>query len=170
MTLEIIVFILSILFGIIIYWRESKNNKVYRFFNKLMHSKELQMKPEDIKGFINKQPFLIRLVWIALFFVIAGAILSIATPINAFYVQYFISAIVGTLIGTYLASAVIFTNKTFKKETLEDTFNKGKDFIEDLTDGDEEASEIKEKTTETDQTEESKKSARDRMKDKGFIK
>ena len=45
-TAEIIVFIASILFGIVWYWRESKSNKVYRFFNKLMHSKELQMQPD----------------------------------------------------------------------------------------------------------------------------
>ena len=30
MTIEIIVFIAAILFGIVAYWRESKNNKFYR--------------------------------------------------------------------------------------------------------------------------------------------
>ncbi len=49
MTLEIIVFILAILFGILCYWRESKSNKLYRFFNKLTYSKELQMQPEKQK-------------------------------------------------------------------------------------------------------------------------
>ena len=43
MTLELIVFIASILFGAVIFWRESQGNKMYRFFNKLMNSKELQM-------------------------------------------------------------------------------------------------------------------------------
>ena len=170
MTLEIIVFILAILFGIIIYWREAKNNKLYRFFNKMMHSKELQMKPESKKGFVCLQPFLIRLVWVALLFVLTSIIISLATPINAFYVEYFVAAIVGTLIGTYIASAVIFTNKSLKKESFEKVYNKGKDFIEDLTDGDEEATKPEEEATETTAPEEEEKSARERMKDKGFIK
>ena len=43
MTLEIVVFIAAALFGILIYWRESNNNSVYRFFNKLGNAKKLQM-------------------------------------------------------------------------------------------------------------------------------
>ena len=55
MTLELIVFIASLLFGAFLYWRESQSNRLYRFFNKLMYSKELQMKPEDKKGFVYQK-------------------------------------------------------------------------------------------------------------------
>ena len=73
------------------------------------------MKPDNKKGFVHQQNFLLRLVWITLFFALAAAAISFATPINAFYVQYFVSAIVGTLIGTYVASVVLFAQESTKK-------------------------------------------------------
>lgn len=190
MTLEIIVFISAILFGILWYWRESRNNGMYRFVNKLTHSKKLQMKPESQKGFIHKQNLLLRLVWITSLFALAAAVISFATPINAFYVQYFVSAIVGTLIGTYVASVFIFAQESTKKENLDKAFQKGKDFVDDLTDGERDAretsqtrkkSETKSDTNATSDAEnkadtadtseaEPKKSARERFKDKGIIK
>ena len=175
MTLEIIIFVISVLFGIIIYWRESKSNRLYRFFNKLLHSKDLQMKPDSRKGFVHQQVFLMRLVWITLIFVLGAALISFATPINVIFFQYFVSAIVGTLIGTYIASAFIFTTEKFKKENIEKgfekAFEKGKDFVEDLTDSDGEKSEAEETAEPEPETpEEEQKSARDRLKDKGMIK
>lgn len=172
MTLEIIVFILAILFGIIWYWRESKNNKIYRFFNSLTHAKELQMKPENPKGFIHKQVFLMRLVWITLLYALAATIVSLVTPINAFYVQYFVSAIIGTLIGSYIASLFLFAKNSAKKENISKAFQKGKDMVEDFSEDvkagftEEEAPTVEEPKT----TEAPKKSARDRFKDKGMIK
>lgn len=173
MTLEIIVFIAAILFGIVLYVRESKNNKIYRFFNKLMHAKDLQMAPHNRKGFVYIQPFLMRLVWVSLFFVIIAAIVTFVTPINGFYLQYFASAIVGTLIGTYIASMFFATSKGLKKENIGKVIQKGKEFIEELTEGDEntievEATDIPEKI-EAKPDEEPQKSARDRLKDKGMI-
>jgi len=170
MTLEIIVFTLAMLMGIAVYWRESKSNKVYRFINKLTHSKELQMKPENRKGFIHKQPFLLRLVWVTLFFILFAVIVSMATPINAFYVQYFVSAIVGTLIGSYIASTFLFAKESTKIENIDKAFQKGKDFIEDLTDGDKNEEEVIKETPEPKVKSAPKKSARDRFKDKGMIK
>ena len=61
MTLELIVFIAAILFGILLYWRESNGNGLYRFCNKIINSKELQMKSEDKTGFVFQQTFLLRL-------------------------------------------------------------------------------------------------------------
>ncbi|MCW5520208.1 hypothetical protein J1N09_10190 [Aureitalea sp. L0-47] len=169
MTLEIIVFVIAILFGIIIYWRESKSNRLYRFFNKMMHSKDLQMEPDNPKGFVHKQVFLMRLVWITLLYVIAGALISFATPINVIFFQYFVSAIVGTLIGTYIASAFIFTSQGLKKENLKKKFDeaveKGKDFVEDLTEDDEAPEAVQEEK----ESAKEQKSARDRLKDKGMI-
>lgn len=172
MTLEIIVFIGAILFGIVWYWRESKSNKLYRLANKITHAKDLQMKPDNRKGFIHQQAFLLRLVWITLLFAVGAGIVTFVTPINVFFIQYFASAIVGTLIGSYIASAVIFTRESTSKENIEKAFNKGKDFVEDLVDGDEEL--IKEpkanESTAPEPEVEVKKSARDRFKDKGMIK
>jgi len=138
------------------------------------------MQPENQKGFIHKQNLLLRLVWITMLFALAAAVISFATPINAFYVQYFVSAIVGTLIGTYIASLFIFAQESTNKENLDKAFKKGKDFVDELTDGDRETRQVpkpvKVLKTETEnnlkpETEaEPKKSARDRLKDKGMIK
>lgn len=172
MTLEIMVFIAAILFGIVWYWRESKSNKLYRFANKISHAKHLQMKSTNKKGFIHKQPFLMRLVWVTLLFVLCAGIITFATPINVFFVQYFVSAIVGTLMGTYIASLVLFAKNSTKKENLEKIFDEGKEFVEDLVDGNQnEAQESMSEEPEKKQPEaEPKKSARDRFKDKGMIK
>jgi small-conductance mechanosensitive channel len=173
MTLEIIVFILAILFGIVVYWRESKNNSVYRFFNKLTHAKKLQMQPGETKGFLHQQNFLIRLVWVTLFFVIGAAFVSFVTPINIFFIQYFASAIVGTLIGTYIASFFIIAREKTKKENMIITLEKGKDYIEELSEDIQEKFDIDEQPEpeklENKVEEKPKKSARDRLKDKGMI-
>jgi len=172
-TLEIIVFIVSILFGIVLYVRESKRNKVYRFFNKLMHAKDLQMHPDNPKGFVHQQPFLMRLVWVTLFFLLAAVIVAFVTPFDGFYIQYFASAIVGTLAGTYIASMFFAGKKGLKKDNLKKVIEKGKDFVEELTAGEEntievEATEVPEKL-EAKTEEPPQKSARDRLKDKGMI-
>lgn len=173
MTLEIIVFVSAILFGIVWYWRESKSNKVYRFFNRLMHSKDLQMKDDNQKGFVHKQVLLMRFVWVTLAFVLAGALVTFVTPINAFFIQYFVSAIVGTIIGTYVASLFIATTRGLKKENIEknisEAYDKGKEFVEDLTDGDKDP-QAEPQPKEEAKEETQKKSARDRFKDKGMIK
>ncbi len=171
MTLEIIVFIIAILFGIVWYWRESKNNALYRLANRITHAKDLQMKPDNPKGFVHKQPFLMRLVWTTLLFALGAGVVTFVTPINVFFIQYFASAIVGTLIGTYIASAFIFAKDSTSKENLEKAFDKGKEFVEDLVDGDEKAAESKtEENIEPEPSKKAKKSARDRFKDKGMIK
>ncbi len=173
MTIEIVVFISAILFGIVIYVRESKNNRLYRFFNKLMHAKDLQMKPDNPKGFVYVQPFLMRLVWVTLLFVIAATVVGFVTPFNQFYVQYFASAIVGTLAGTYIASFFFMGKKSLTKENIVETFEKGKEFIEDLAEGDDKTDETADEKTSDEvveeKPEEPKKSARDRFKDRGMI-
>lgn len=169
MTLEIIVFILSILFGILWYWREKGSNSFYRLVNRITHAKQLQMKPDNKRGFIYEQPFLLRLIWITLFFVVTGILINLLTPINAFYVQYFVSAIVGTLIGSYIASIFLFAKEQAKMQNLDNAVQKGKAFISDLsTRTDEKAVNPVDTGPEPDVVPE--KSARDRLKDKGMIK
>ncbi|MDC7997551.1 hypothetical protein [Gilvibacter sediminis] len=176
MTIEIIVFIAAILFGIVAYWRESKNNKFYRLVNKITHSKELQMEADNPKGFLYLQPFLMRLVWITAGFLLGLILVMALTPINLFVVQYFVSAIVGTLAGTYIASAFFVTKEGLSKENLVEAVQKGRDFIEDLAEGkpEAEAEEAAETTPEAEakaepEPEAPKKSARERLKDKGMI-
>mgnify|MGYP000044157433 CR=1 FL=1 len=138
MTVEIIIFIASILFGVVLYWRESQGNKMYRFFNKLMNTKELQMKLTDKKGFIYQQSFLLRLVFVTSFFLIVILISQFLIPFNYATISLFASMIFGTLGGTYLAGLIFKSSAIIEEQTdsLEDTFNdvieKGKDFIDDL--------------------------------------
>ncbi|WP_271856241.1 hypothetical protein [Patiriisocius marinus] len=174
MTLEIIVFVLAILFGMILYWSESKSNRVYRWINHLTHNEDIQMKADNRKGFFHLQPFIWRLVYLTLLFVVVGAVVSFATPINAFYIQYFVSAIVGTLIGTYLAGLIVFASEKTKKEALVEAYEKGKESVEDLVEDvkdrfEPEVIETKQ-PSQKNISEAPKKSARDRFKDKGMIK
>lgn len=113
------------------------------------------------------------MVWVSVLFVITAAIVTFVTPLNAFYLQYFASAIVATLIGTYIASAFLFAQDKTKKENLDKAFQKGKNRVKDLTAilKKEGAAEEPTTTVETPEPEsEVKKSARDRFKDKGMIK
>lgn len=178
MTLEIIVFAAAILLGIVLYWRESRNNRMYRFFNRLTHTKELQMAKDNPKGFLYEQPFLMRLVWIATLFLIAAVTVSLVTPFNAFALQYFVSAIVGTLAGTYIASAFFVTKQGLTKENIIETLQEGKEFIEDIAKPKEQPEPVlREESQEKIEEAQPKakevpeqKSARDRLKDKGMIK
>ena len=174
MTIELITFIASILFGSVIFWRESQGNGVYRFFNKIMNSKELQMKATDKKGFVYQQSFLLRLVFITTLFLIGIVITRFLIPIDLATISLFASMIFGTLVGTYLAgfifksSAVIEEQSESLEEKFDDVIEKGKDFIEDLKAKEPVVIEkVQEEIKET--SKENGKSARERLKDKGLL-
>lgn len=174
MTLELIIFIASILFGALIYWRESQGNGLYRFFNKLMYTKDLQMKTTDKTGFVYQQKFIVRLVFIGFLFLIGIVITRFLIPIDLATISIFASMIVGTLAGTYLASFIFKSSEVIdeKSDSLEDmvndTIEKGKDFIEDLKNKDAKVvEEAKKEIKEAPKPEE--KSARERLKDKGLL-
>ena len=174
MTLELIIFIAAIVFGILLYWRESKSNKIYSFFNKLMYSEALQMKPNSKKGFIYDQNFLMRLVYITLLFIVAILISKFFLPIEIATIQIFVSSIVGTIVGTYLAGLIIKSSEVIEEQSkdLEDAFNstvnKGKELYEDLkSDAKDVVEDVKEDIKEEPVVE--KKSARERLKDKGLM-
>lgn len=178
MGLEIIIFFGAILFGIFIYWTESKGNGVYRFFNKLLNSKELQMKSGNVKGFIYKQDILPRVLFVAFGFLIVALIIQFVTPIVIFSSYYGISAfamaIFGTLIGTYVANFVLKSGEVIEEQTdsiedvVKDGFNKGKEFLEDLKNTDTKV--IKEVKTEIkEEAKAPEKTARERLKDKGLM-
>lgn len=176
MTLELIVFIAAILFGIIWFWRESKSNSLYRFFNKLMNAKPLQMSPDDPTGFVYQQKLVLRLVFITALFLIGILVTRFVIPIDIATISVFASMIVGTLLGTYIGGFVLKSEKVIdaKSDSLEgkfqETIEKGKDFLDDLTgkkDSAEPISNTNESVDETPKPQE--KSARERLKDKGLM-
>ena len=155
MGLELIIFIAAILFGILLYWRESNGNGLYRFVNKIVNSKELQMKADDKTGFVYKQKFLLRLVYITFLFLLLSLVFQFLTPFKLFGsydgVPLFASCIIGTLAGTYVANFVLKSGKVIeeKKDDLgdivSDTIEKGKEIIDDMTNKDDEVAEIEER-------------------------
>lgn len=173
MTLKLIIFIASILFGITIYWRESQSNKVYRFFNKIMNSKELQMKATNKKGFVYEQSFLLRLVFIVAFFLLVILVTRFLIPIDVATISLFASMIFGTLVGTYIAGFIFKSSAIIEDQTesLEDRFDevleKGKDFINDFNN--EEPVVVKKTQSEIETPKVIEKSARERLKDKGLL-
>lgn len=178
MGLELVIFIAAILFGIFLYWRESNGNGAYRFLNKIVNSKELQMKPGNKKGFVYKQAFLPRLVYVFGFFLLIGLGIQFLSPFEIFSsyngISAFSSISVGTLIGTYLANFVLKSTKVIEEKSdslgdiVEDTIEKGKDLIEDLKKKETDVVEEPEPEKETPKAE--GKSARERLKDKGYLK
>lgn len=176
MTLELIVFIAAILFGILLYWRESNGNGLYRFFNKIINSKDLQMKPEDKTGFVFRQTFLLRFVFISFLFLIGIVVTRFLIPIDLATISIFASMIVGTILGTYLAAFIFKSGDVIedKSESLgdlvKDTIEKGKDFVEDLKAKEEEKKvEQEAKETKIEESKPEEKSARERLKDKGLL-
>jgi Na+/H+ antiporter NhaC len=172
-TLEIIIFILAILAGILLYWRESKSNYLYKLINRITHSKEQQMKADAKKGFFFMQPFLIRLVYMVVLILVIYLISEFLTPIRILNIKYFATLIVGTMLGTYFASLIVFANKKVESshDIIEETIKKGKSMLKDLTEKEEiEKVEKEPSKKEKEPNTEAKKSARERLKDKGFLK
>jgi len=178
MGIELVIFIAAILFGIFLYWRESNSNNVYRFLNKIVNSKELQMSPNSPKGFVFRQALLPRVIFIVSLVLVAALIVEFLTPLAVFSsydgISAFASFAVGTLIGTYLANFVIKTSEVVEEKSdsigdmVDDAVEKGKDFIEDLKTKDAKVAE-EVKTEIEPQPEAEKQSARDRLKDKGLM-
>lgn len=176
MGLELIVFIAAILFGIFFYWRESNGNGAYRSLNKLVNNKELQMKPGNKKGFVYQQSFLPRLIFVVSMFLIIAVLIQFLSPFDIFGsyngISAFASVIFGTLIGTYLAGFVIKSSEVLDEqgnsleEFMDESFVKGKEFIHDLKNKDNKAVDEAKQEIKTDPN---KKSARERLKDKGLM-
>ena len=174
MTLEIIVFIASILFGVLLYWRESTGNGLYRFFNKMMYAKKLQMSPIDPTGFLFQQKFILRLVFITIIFLFGILIARFLIPIDIATISVFTSSIVGTLLGTYIGGFVLKSEKVIdeQSDSLEQKYDhvieQGRDFIQDIrTKEPKVIEEAKQEIENEPNTQE--KSARERLKDKGLM-
>jgi len=178
MGIELIIFIVAILVGIFLYWRESNGNSFYRFVNKIVNSKDLQMDKSSKKGFIYQQAFIPRLVFVVSIVLLAALIIEFLTPISVFGsyngISAFSSFAVGMLLGSYLANFIIKSSKVIEErsESIEDTIDsvvdKGKDFIEDMGNRDNKAiHEVNEELNK--ESEDDAKSARQRLKDKGLL-
>ena len=180
MGLELVIFIVAILFGIFLYWRESNGNGAYRFLNKIVNSKELQMSADNPKGFVYKQVFLPRLIFVVALVLVSAVIVEFLTPLSVFSsyngISAFSSFAVGTLIGTYLATFVIKSTEVIEEKSdsigdkISDAVEKGKEFIEDLKTK-EDSTEVEVETEIEQKVNETKpetKSARERLKDKGL--
>jgi hypothetical protein len=154
----------------ILYWREPKSNKIYRAFIKLIYSKELQFKHGSKKGFLYQQSFLMRLVYISLLFLIGIILLRFVVPIDLYTIQLFLASISGTLIGTYVANFVYKSSEFLDEkgdsfiDSVKDTVEKGKDYIRDI-----EGTENKNFEEIIEEPKAPKKSARQRLKEKGHI-
>ncbi len=183
MGIDLVVFIASTLFGIFLYWRESNSNAAYRFVNKLVNSKELQMKKGGRKGFVYQQAFIPRLVFVAFSMLFIAVILQFLTPVDVFSntlgISLFFTIIIGTVLGTYLANFVLKSSKIVDEksgnltEMMSETIDKGKEFLDDITNKDDNVSSSAVENDETlkaeDTPKEEKKSARERLKDKGLM-
>ena len=180
MGLEIVLFISAILFGIFLYWRESNGNGAYRVLNKMVNSKELQMKPDSRKGFIYGRSFLPRFIFVVAIFLITAIVIEFLTPLQVLVnyqgLSMLCSVIFGTLVGTYVANFVLKSSQVLEdqSDSFEDKFDnaleKGKEFINDIKNKDNKAvAEAKEEIEPEPQAESDKKSARERLKDKGLM-
>lgn len=177
MGLELVIFIIAILFGIFIYWRESNGNGAYRLLNKIVNSKELQMSADNPKGFVYEQSIIPRLIFVVSLVLVAALVVEFLTPLAVFSsyngISAFSSFAVGTLLGTYVAHFVIKTSEIVEEKSdslgdlVEDAVEKGKDLVEDLKNKDSkpEAVEVKEDI----KPDPNQKSARERLKDKGLM-
>lgn len=144
------------------------------------------MSPDNPKGFIYKQSLIPRIIFIVSLVLIAALIIQFLTPIVVSSyngISALSSFVAGTLIGTYLASFVIKSTEVIEEKSdsltdmVGDAVEKGKDFIEDLKSKDKSDDSVASSVVEKSQAEElpkenieaDKKSARERLKDKGLM-
>ena len=118
------------------------------------------MKPEDKTGFVYQQSFILRLVFITLLFLILIVLVRFLIPIDLATISLFVSSIVGTMMGTYVAGFIK------KYQTSRATVEIKGEEVEELPDpsGMNTPMAPKEETPEAEE-----KSARERLKEKGLL-
>jgi len=177
--LDIIVFIASVLFGLFIYWRESRSNSIFRAYNSFINKKETRMEATDRKGFFYLRSIVYRLLNVLFLTLIFGMIVYNTPLLNKHILEVSLSFFVGVLAGTYLAAALPTVKRAVDNplEAIKEVGNAGKEVLSDLS---ESASEkIKENTIGKEketpkplpkEEEPKKETARERMKRKGYLK
>ncbi len=175
MTLELITFIAAILFGALLYWRESQRNTLYRIFNKIIYSKALQIKATETKGFLYQQKFIVRFMSLGTLILLGIVITRFLVPISIATLSLFMSMLVGMLAGTYLAGFIFESGKIIeaKSEVLEDlvqdSLEQGKEFLTELKPKKEKLVQKEDVLEKEAPTAAPEKSARERLKDKGLL-
>lgn len=130
------------------------------------------MSPHDPTGFLYQQKFLLRLVFIAMIFLVAILIARFLIPIDIATISVFTSSIVGTLLGTYIGGFVLKSEKVIDAHSdsferkFDTAIDQGRDFIQDISTRQAKVIEEEEKEIEKDPNQ---KSARERLKDKGLM-
>lgn len=178
MFLEIIIFIAALLLGVLIYWRESRSNGLFRAYNAFINKKETRMEATDRKGFFHLRPLIYRVLNALLLAIAVGIIVYYLPLLNNHILQIALAAFVGIVLGTYLAAALPTVKRAVDNplEALQDVGEAGKEIISDLSET--AAERIKkepvekeiEKKLEEQPKEEKKETARERMKRKGYLK
>ncbi len=176
--LDFIVFIASILFGVLIYWRESRSNSIFRGYNTFINKKETRMEASDRKGFFYQRSIVYRLLNVLFLTILFGMIVYNTPLLNKHILEVSLSFFVGVLAGTYLAAALPTVKRAVDNplDALKDVGNAGKGVLTDLTEtATEKLTEKKsekiappEKEVETEEPK--KETARERMKRKGYLK
>lgn len=179
MFLSSTTFIAAILLGVLIYWRESRSNGIFRGYNAFINKKETRMAPTDRKGFFYMRPLIYRVLNALLLAIVIGIVTYYTPILNNHILEISLASFAGILAGSYLAAALPAVKKAVDNplEALQDVGEAGKEIISDLSNSATEH--IKEKTIDNEEIkpdakeeaeEPKKETARERMKRKGYLK
>jgi hypothetical protein len=178
--LDIIVLIGSILLGILISWRESRTNSIFRAYNAFINKKETRMEASDRKGFFYQRSIIYRLLNVLFLTILFGMLVYNTPLLNNHVLEVSLAFFVGVLGGTYLAAALPTVKRAVDNplDALKEVGDAGKEVLSDLSEtATEKLKERKGETVvppvqkKTEEPEEPKKeTARERMKRKGYLK
>lgn len=132
------------------------------------------MSPNNPTGFLYQQKFILRLVFIAMIFLVGILIARFLIPIDIATISVFASSIVGTLLGTYIGGFILKSEKVIDahSDSFEQKFDHaiehGRGFVKDITSREPKVVEEAKKEIEEEPLP-LKKSARERLKDKGLM-
>jgi hypothetical protein len=148
MFLSSLTFIAAILLGVLIYWRESRSNGIFRAYNAFINKKETRMEASDRKGFFYQRPIVYRVINALLLAVVIGIITYYLPFLNNHLLEIALASFVGIIAGSYLAAALPTVKRAVDNplDALQDVGNAGKEIISDLSET--AASKIKEHKTE----------------------
>src|SRR5690606_37216375 len=88
---------------------------------------------------LYQQKFILRLVFIAMIFLVGILIARFLIPIDIATISVFASSIVGTLLGTYIEGFILKSERVIDEhsDSLEEKFDnaieQSKDFVKDIT-------------------------------------
>lgn len=182
MFLSTTAFIGALILGVLIYWRESRSNGIFRAYNAFINKKETRMEAGDRKGFFFRRPIVYRIINAILVAVVIGIVTYYIPFLNENILEIVLASFVGIVVGSYLAAALPTVKKAVDNplEALQDVGEAGKGILTDLSNT--ASDKIKEQTKtapkeavkkeepKKEEAPEKKETARERMKRKGYLK